>query len=302
MPRQDPTYLYQYKNSSNYFFRIRRGFFRTSRYHVNRGYFIASLRTSCVREAKWLAAFIRMEFEKGMEKILMIDENLRHMKPMAETAEPPYGDNVLSMDDALFAAFEEEQTMVTIRKRFDVLLALGMSLMKKGIADYEKFKVNLEDDDIKAITVNRRKRDLAEHILRGFTDERIEIPQNKDVATRLLQECLKADQQVMQALIECEINRDKLGDTQALSMSGMKDALSFKGFQMELKDLIKDQTLFPQKAETHYSLDYQYSVFRDEKAREISTKSVEKYDYAMSLLKAELGESFDCRTFNKIVT
>jgi len=85
-------------------------------------------------------------------------------------------------------------------------------------------------------------------------------------------------------------------------MSGMMDALSFKGFQMELKDLVKDQTLFSQKAETHYSLDYQYSVFRDEKAREISAKSVAKYDYAMSLLKAELGQSFDCRNFNKIVT
>jgi len=96
------------------FFRIRRGFFRTSRYHVTHGYFIASLRTSCVREAKWLAAFIRMEFEKGMEKILMIDENLRHKKPMAETAEPPYGDNVLPMDDALFAAFEEELKLIAI--------------------------------------------------------------------------------------------------------------------------------------------------------------------------------------------
>jgi hypothetical protein len=50
------------------FFRIRRGFFRTSSYHVNHGYFIASLQTSCVREAKWLAALIRMEFEKDMER------------------------------------------------------------------------------------------------------------------------------------------------------------------------------------------------------------------------------------------
>jgi hypothetical protein len=70
------THLYQYKKSLNYFFRIRRGFFRTSSYHVNHGYFIASLQTSCVREAKWLAAFIRMEFEKDMERYWLPDHTL----------------------------------------------------------------------------------------------------------------------------------------------------------------------------------------------------------------------------------
>ncbi|MFT6216825.1 MAG: hypothetical protein ACJAS3_003243 [Roseivirga sp.] len=46
------------------FFRICRGFFRTSRYHLNKGYFIASLQTACVREAKWLAASFEWNLKK----------------------------------------------------------------------------------------------------------------------------------------------------------------------------------------------------------------------------------------------
>jgi hypothetical protein len=92
------SHLYQYKNSSNYFFRIRRGFFRTSRYHVTHGYFIASLRASCVREAKWLAAFIRMEFEKGMEKIRMIDKNVNFTRTKTRTLEPDYDDASMLME------------------------------------------------------------------------------------------------------------------------------------------------------------------------------------------------------------
>ena len=296
------THLYQYKKSSNYFFRIRRGFFRSSSYHVNSGYFIASLRTSCVREAKWLAAFVRMEFEKDMEKIRMIDKNANFTRTKAQAHEPDYDDELMLMESPLVSDLEEDLIMVKIRQRFDVLLANGKSLIKSGIGDYHKFKANVETDDINAIVLNKNKIGVAEHVLRLFTDDGLKIPKNVDVVSRLLQECLKANQQVMQTLIDYESNREKLGDTQSLSMGEMFDALSFKGFQMELKDIVEDQTLFPHKAATHYSLDYQYSVFRGEKAREISVKSLEKYDYAMSILSAELSGEFDCRHFNKKVT
>lgn len=297
------SHLYQYKKSSNYFFRIRRGFFRSSRYHVNSGYFVASLRTACVREAKWLAAFIRMEFEKDMEKRRMIDSQEKLRKPKAMTAEPADGDEFLQMDSLFIDELEADYIMVDIRKRYDELLSLGKSFIKTGIGDYEKFKVNVEEGDINAITINNPKRKVAEDILRDFTNKRLVLPKDNDLASTLLQECLKANQQVMQTLIEYENNRDKLAGTKALpDMGKMVDALSFKCFQIKLKKIVEEQGLFPQKADMHYSLEYQYSVFRDEKAREISAKSVEKYDYAMSILKSELGEGFDCRQFNKIVT
>jgi hypothetical protein len=137
------------------FFRIRRGFFRTSSYHVNHGYFIASLQTSCVREAKWLAAFIRMEFEKDMENILMIEKNANSTLTKAQNLEPAYDDELMLVKDPFASDLEEDLIMAKIRQRFDVLLAQGKSLIKIGIADYDKFKVNVETDDINAITLNK---------------------------------------------------------------------------------------------------------------------------------------------------
>jgi integrase len=256
-----------------------------------------------VREAKWLAAFVRMEFEKDMEKIRMTETQVAFRKAQIKTVEPADGDEFLPMDSLFIDELEADCIMVDIRKRYDELLSQGKSLIKTGIADYEKFKVNVEDDDISVLTIDQPKREVAEDILRGFTDKPLTLPKNNHLASTLLQECLKANQQLMQTLIEYENNRDKLTGTPALENLGeMIDALSFKGFQMKLKEIVKEETLFPQKADMHYSLKYQYSVFRDEKAREISIKSIEKYDYAMSILKAELGEGFDCRKFNKIVT
>lgn len=56
------SYLYQYSNSKNYFFRIRRSHFKQIGYHPpDRGYFVKSLQTDQHDEAIFLAAFIVRE-------------------------------------------------------------------------------------------------------------------------------------------------------------------------------------------------------------------------------------------------
>lgn len=59
MQKSNSTYLYKYKNSSNYFFRIRTGIFDQTGYVKSGSYFVASLQTSDYEKARWLALFIK---------------------------------------------------------------------------------------------------------------------------------------------------------------------------------------------------------------------------------------------------
>jgi integrase len=296
------THLYQYKNSSNYFFRIRRGFFRSSRYHVNKGYFIASLQTACVREAKWLAAFIRMEFEKEMENEIMMLKTGNQRKSMAEMFESASGDEFMLMDRDFAESIKEDAITAAIRQRFDDLLVKGKSFIKLGIGSNSDFKVDLEVEDINSIVVNDKTSNTAAKIVSRFTDSEITMPNAAGAPTRLLQECLKANQKVMATLIEWEQKREHLGESNMPDMKAVIEMLSFRAFQYELNDDLQEAKFIETKAHEHYSLSHQYSVFREEKAREITSKSIEKYDYAISILVAELGASFDCRLFDKKVT
>ena len=61
MQKSKSTYLYKYKNSSNYFFRIRTGVVKQIDYGSSAGYFVASLQTSDYDEAKLLALFIKLK-------------------------------------------------------------------------------------------------------------------------------------------------------------------------------------------------------------------------------------------------
>lgn len=53
-----PTYLYQYKNSKNYFLQIRRRSLDQMSYDTSSAYFVASLRTDNVNDAAFLALFV----------------------------------------------------------------------------------------------------------------------------------------------------------------------------------------------------------------------------------------------------
>lgn len=204
------THLYQYKNSSNYFFRIRRGFFRSSRYHVNKGYFIASLQTACVREAKWLAAFIRMEFEKEMENEIMMFIPKISNTAMGVTCEPCDGDLALPYDNELHETMQVDAICAVIRQRFDELLIKGKSLIKMGVGSNADFQIDLEENDIESIMVSDKSKSEAQQIIRNFTQQDISIPNFPGSPTRLLQECLRTNQRVMSALIELERTRQGL--------------------------------------------------------------------------------------------
>ena len=67
---QKSTYLYKYKNSSNYFFRAREGIFDSMGYVKSGGYFVASLQTPDYEEARWLALYIKSRLTENnlMEK------------------------------------------------------------------------------------------------------------------------------------------------------------------------------------------------------------------------------------------
>jgi hypothetical protein len=71
MQKTNSTYLYKYKKSSNYFFRIRTGVFAHIDYGTSASYFVASLQTDNYDDARWLASFIKRNLtEKSIMEIL----------------------------------------------------------------------------------------------------------------------------------------------------------------------------------------------------------------------------------------
>lgn len=299
--------LYRYKKSSNYFFRIRRGFFRTSRYYVNKGYFVASLKTNCVHEAKWLSAFIRMAFEHdmGISKVMDYDIKLTAQEADAYNSEPPLGGTLMSLDPEFSSSFTEDVVLARIRQRFDILLAKGQSLIKLGITDFHQYEVKITQENINSIRVNNLKdTEVATRVMEGFIGEGVELPADTMAVTRLLQDCLSVNQQLLKAFVNLQDERVNLPDAAIPKHIGeVTDVFAFKSFQRELDQTIAAEAMFQsEEANSHYCLSHQYSLFRDEKVREIDGKSIEKYDHSMSILRAELGDNFDCRNFNKKVT
>lgn len=67
MQKSHSTYLYKFKSSSNYFFRIREGIFDQTGYVKSSAYFVASLQTSDYEEARWLALFIKSKLTEAIE-------------------------------------------------------------------------------------------------------------------------------------------------------------------------------------------------------------------------------------------
>lgn len=66
MQTANNTYLYQYKNSSNYVFRTPFKLFEKVRYDIpDSNYFVASLGTSDYDDARWLAMYIKRNLMKG---------------------------------------------------------------------------------------------------------------------------------------------------------------------------------------------------------------------------------------------
>ncbi len=67
MQKSHSTYLYKFKNSSNYFFRIREGIFDQTGYVKSSGYFVASLQTADYKEARWLALCIKSKLMENYD-------------------------------------------------------------------------------------------------------------------------------------------------------------------------------------------------------------------------------------------
>ncbi|MFT6216826.1 MAG: integrase [Roseivirga sp.] len=243
-----------------------------------------------------------MEFEKEMEMNPMTFIPKISNTAMGVTCEPCDGDLALPYDNELHESMQVDAICAAIRQRFDELLIKGKSLIKMGVGNNADFQIDLEENDIESIIVSDKSKSEAQQIIGYFTQQDISIPNFPGAPTRLLQECLRTNQRVMSALIELERTRQGLSECSEPNMNDMMEALSFRAFQNNLNDTLQDGTFTGSRCQDHYSLAYQYSIFREEKTRQITDKSIEKYDYAMNILKVELGEHFDCRLFNKRIT
>lgn len=82
--RANFTYLYQIKSSKNYFFRIRTNIFNIlCNYPLTRGHFVASLKTSVLDEAVWLASFIKRKITEDVKMHAQTLNNIQ-LKALAQ--------------------------------------------------------------------------------------------------------------------------------------------------------------------------------------------------------------------------
>ena len=128
--KHQPTYLYQVKNSKNFYFRIRKNVLSEKiDYHDNiSGHFVASLKTSEYDEALWLSQFI---YKKIRKEIIMEDYNVVRQQLLNSQIKH------LSYINSLFDFSESEFKLrfdAFLKDRFNHWLKLGKSMLAMGVA------------------------------------------------------------------------------------------------------------------------------------------------------------------------
>jgi integrase len=120
------TYLYQVKNSKNYFFRVRFNFFeKLCHITLSNKHFVASLKTSELDEAMWLSQFL---IRKLKEEAKIMTQ--AHMISVSRNNK-----SVEAMD--AFLNFDEDLLRVelhnSLKKRFTDWLSVGKRMLQLGV-------------------------------------------------------------------------------------------------------------------------------------------------------------------------
>jgi site-specific recombinase XerD len=331
MKSKTTSHLYQYKNSSNYFFRIRNGFFKRSRYHIQNSYFIASLHTDCLEHAKWLALFIRMQFEKDMERNNMDNIQKANTFECIEGPLAPWGDEVKSFDleYPFIDDFTKQRFKLQLKERYKELLASGKRLIDQGFDVFNNSACLINEDDVQQIKVTPDNQSVViqntSHISGvtqlGTTDpETVEhlykqaLNMNTLLMTKLMQHesgFLAADNDTTEMSFEGNAKlfdllraqkglSEDVGDEISKNEDVKKVKLVELVAQKELvQTLTQAEQAQPIESDKHFSFDEQYQSFKLEKGKDITVKTLIKYDNAFAVFFKKFGKEMDCRTFTK---
>jgi integrase len=314
MQKSNSTYLYKYKNSSNYFFRIRTGVVSQIDYGISAGYFVASLHTSDYEEARWLALFIKSKLMEINDMDMSNSEFQNDNEPLLITG---------GKDEEHMLLKQKQQglrAMMLFRKRlkerFEELLKAGKAMIDfefdsgavipKPISEKERkaFKQHSEENIPQAFKIG-----LIEGLVppvQNDNGETLSIQNDNDTA-RQFAASLSMLNTLVSKLTEFKEDRDDF------SVDGEIEQDPSVGSQQDVNDAVKmfdnirngfdeHQRAEKLKQDEYFTLAYQAPLFLNEKKTEVAAKTFKKYERSFSLLLDHFPQGIDLREFTKVQT
>ncbi|MEG3767053.1 site-specific integrase, partial [Alteromonas sp. 14N.309.X.WAT.G.H12] len=314
MQKFNSTYLYKYKNSSNYFFRIRTGVVNQINYGISAGYFVASLHTSDYEEARWLALFIKSKLMEFNYMDMSNSEFQSDNEPLLITGGKDEEHMLLKQKQ------QKLRVMILFRKalkeKFNVLLKAGKAMIEFdldsdgvipkpfGKEDFKGFKQHCEEKIPQALKIG-----LVEGLLPSFQNDNGETPsfQNDNDTVRQFAASLSMLNTLVSKLTEFKGERDDF------SVDGEIEQEPSVGSQQEVNDAVKmfdnirngfdeHQRAEKLKQDEYFTLAYQAPLFLNEKKTEVAAKTFKKYERSFSLLLDHFQQGIDLREFTKVQT
>lgn len=328
MQKFNSTYLYKFKNSSNYFFRIREGIFDQTGYVKSSGYFVASLRTSDYGEARWLALFIKSKLMESHEMDISSSRFQNDNEPQfIKTAE---SEKHLLIKRKQPKLRDKMAFRKALRVRFKYLLETGKSMIDYELdGDFflpktvpkentEKLKVYCGE-----FTPNEHQVGLVTSLLPTFHNDKISPVtstiqndkissvtsgvQNDNSCASQFAACVSMLNQLVTELNSFKEQRNDftLGDdidheATIEAHQDVKNAVNMFGKMRN--GFHEHQKAEKLKKDAYFSFDYQADIFLKEKRHEIAAKTVEKYERSFYLLRNHFPLGIDLREFTKVQT
>lgn len=327
MKNRSSTYLYKFKGSSNYFFRIRYGNFdRICHLSLKDKYFVASLRTSNYDHARWLALYIKCILikDKDMNMNDVKKSTVYKLDTRIETMTKPGYTRAL-MGDLIPVPEEltpryllaQQQYKRQLRDKFRLLLATGKEIIAHGIPEQQLALLDpMSEDEIKkaktdldAYSEECDRRALVGALLPSsqINDSQLDIKYVHSISmlnqlvTVLKQESLKFDsyEDVAESSQKSSVDLGHSFSQQQL-LSGMVDLLHLlPALQSVRNKVIKKTTVEEEAVQSHFSLFGQMEKFLKEKQGTIEDKTLTKYKASFNLLKDVFPLDSDVRVWKK---
>ncbi len=302
MKKHQPTHLYRYKNSKNYFFRIRKSFFqKIVNNSLRQSHFVSSLSTSDWDEALWLARFIKRQLtltEKGkdtMEYFVAgdLEQNVPTPMPAALTAA-----NIIA----------ETNFEANLRLRFKHFLRIGKSLLNCHIVQHAQLT------SLRAPSSNQLA-NYSEQVAPGkpihpsINKELIEESANPLSSEGLIafqSVAIRRDAKMLASLISAlssvgkraenfdfdQVSEPEVGLSESADFLATLSSLSdFTNFMRSKERMNKKRPKDPLKST--------YDRFIAHKSREVKPDTVSQYNASFDFLINFLSEDFDVHAIDR---
>lgn len=284
MYKNDPTYLYKFKNSSNYYFRINLIFFQKLGYDNLSGHFVASLKTSNYQDARWLALYIKRKIEKEFDMHAVEKQRVALAHGHNEKNEGKHNIHSKAVDDV-------ERTIALqkrLREKYNSLLKVGQLALDAGY------------DEESIVILSRTEIDKA-------FSKPINVPVDKKLPdspteTRWLPTALDKDNIIVFSQVMSELQK-RIGSFEyaadpntALKMEDFNDFIVASVQQRE----VKEHALQVLKEEREaFFLKNQFELFIEEQLATVDKKTIEGYQRKFDFFFRVIDKTMDVRLFDK---